>query len=398
MKTLERLIRYCEVDTTSDPECTNTPSTLKQFDLARMLEKELKDLGVQDVYLSDNCYVYACIKGNPDKPKIAFIAHMDTAPDYNGTGVKPVVIEHYNGESITLKDGKVIDSSKFPHLLAQKDKTLVVADGTTLLGADDKAGVAAIMAAAEYVMNHEFDHGDMYIVFTPDEEVGGGTKCFEYDKCPADFGFTMDGGAVDIYEEETFNAASAVAKFTGVNIHPGSAKDRMRNASLVAMEFNSMLPVNMRPEFTEGRDGFFHMMHMEGNIEKAQLGYIIRNHSAEIFENQIKLLKDVETFINAKYGDCCEVTVKYSYKNMKEVMKDYPYVKELAFKAMSAVGLTPKEDVIRGGTDGANLSFNGLPCPNLGAGGGNFHGPLEYCVAEEMETASELIIKILELA
>ncbi|MCF0114267.1 MAG: tripeptide aminopeptidase PepT, partial [Erysipelotrichaceae bacterium] len=239
---------------------------------------------------------------------------------------------------------------------------------------------------------------DMYVVFTPDEEIGGGTKCFEYDKCKADFAFTIDGGAVDIYEEETFNAAGAQVNFTGVNIHPGSAKGRMRNASLVAMEFNGMLPVNMRPEFTEGRDGFFHMMHMEGNIEKATLGYIIRNHSSEVFEQQIRLLSKVEEYINAKYGECCKVSVKYSYKNMKEVMKDYPQVKELAFKAMKEIGLTPKEEVIRGGTDGANLSFNGLPCPNLGAGGGNFHGPLEYCVVEEMEKASELIVKILELA
>ncbi|MCF0109716.1 MAG: peptidase T [Erysipelotrichaceae bacterium] len=400
MKTLERLIRYCKVDTQSDPKTDTIPSTKKQFDLAYMLEAELKDLGVADVRVSEDCFVYARIPGNVEgAPKIGFIAHMDTAPDYCATGVDPQVIENYDGEDITLKCGKVIEVAKYPELKRGKGKTLLVSTGETLLGADDKAGIAAIMGAVEYIMAHpEFRHGDVGISFSPDEEVGRGISQFDIKGFDCDFAYTLDGGQVNCYSDETFNAASAEVCFQGASIHPGSAKNKMINASNVAHYYHGLLPVTMRPEHTEGREGFFHLHDMKGNCDYAQLDYIIRNHDKQIFEHQLVMLQEAADYVNKQYGEVCTVNIRRAYCNMKEILDQHPQVVELAVEGLKAIGLEPVSELVRGGTDGSFLTLNGLPCPNLGTGGGNYHGPYEYCIMEETEQAVELIIKMLELA
>ncbi len=401
MSAQEKLIRYCKVDTQSDPKSGLHPSSAKQFDLAKILVEELKALGVADAACDEHCYVYGHIPANTetDAKTVGFAAHMDTAPDFSGTGVVPTIIENYDGKDITLASGRVTRVDNFPYMKTLVGKTLMVTDGNTLLGADDKAGVAAIMEAVEFYYNHpEAKHGNIAIAFTPDEEIGEGPDFFNYDVFGADFAYTMDGDAVHVMSDETFNASSAVVTFKGFSIHPGEAKNRMIDAASVACEYQTSLPSSMTPEHTEGREGFIHLIGMKGSTEEAVLEYIIRDHDAKLLAAKEQLMRNAVAWMNAKYGEgVVSIEIKSSYRNMKEVLDQHPEVSETAVQAMKAVGLEPQNVPIRGGTDGAELSFHGLPCPNLGCGGGNFHGPHEYCVMEELETAVELIKKIVEI-
>lgn len=401
MSAVERLIRYCKVDTQSDPENESvTPSSEKEFDLARTLEKELKELDVQDVTLDEHCYVYGWLPSNIDKkvPTVGFIAHMDTAPDYSGTNVKPRIIENFDGNDIVLNETMVTKMEDFPEMKLAKGKTLVVTDGTTLLGADDKAGVTSIMEALSYLKEHpEVKHGKIAIGFTPDEEIGNGPKYFDIEKFGADFAYTMDGGTVREISDETFNAASAIVTFKGFSIHPGSAKDKMINAASIACSYQNLLPEHARPEHTEGRDGFIHLTSMEGCTEEATLSYIIRDHDLNKLNEKKELMKKTCEYINVVYGEgVCSIEIKDAYHNMKEVLDQHPDALKYAYQAFEQLGITPLHEPVRGGTDGAELSLRGLPCPNLGVGGGNFHGPYEYCVVEELEQAREVVLKIIE--
>ena len=401
MSAVERLIRYCKVDTQSNPENESvTPSSEKEFDLARTLEKELKELDVQDVTLDEHCYVYGWLPSNIDKkvPTVGFIAHMDTAPDYSGTNVKPRIIENFDGNDIVLNETMVTKMEDFPEMKLAKGKTLVVTDGTTLLGADDKAGVTSIMEALSYLKDHpEVKHGKIAIGFTPDEEIGNGPKYFDIEKFGADFAYTMDGGTVREISDETFNAASAIVTFKGFSIHPGSAKDKMINAASIACSYQNLLPEHARPEHTEGRDGFIHLTSMEGCTEEATLSYIIRDHDLNKLNEKKELMKKTCEYINVVYGEgVCSIEIKDAYHNMKEVLDQHPDALKYAYQAFEQLGITPLHEPVRGGTDGAELSLRGLPCPNLGVGGGNFHGPYEYCVVEELEQAREVVLKIIE--
>lgn len=401
MSAVERLIRYCKVDTQSNPENESvTPSSEKEFDLARILEKELKELDVQDVTLDEHCYVYGWLPSNIDKkvPTVGFIAHMDTAPDYSGTNVKPRIIENFDGNDIVLNETMVTKMEDFPEMKLAKGKTLVVTDGTTLLGADDKAGVTSIMEALSYLKEHpEVKHGKIAIGFTPDEEIGNGPKYFDIEKFGADFAYTMDGGTVREISDETFNAASAIVTFKGFSIHPGSAKDKMINAASIACSYQNLLPEHARPEHTEGRDGFIHLTSMEGCTEEATLSYIIRDHDLNKLNEKKELMKKTCEYINVVYGEgACSIEIKDAYHNMKEVLDQHPDALKYAYQAFEQLGITPLHEPVRGGTDGAELSLRGLPCPNLGVGGGNFHGPYEYCVVEELEQAREVVLKIIE--
>jgi tripeptide aminopeptidase len=403
MSAEERLMRYCRIDTQSDPDNEKeTPSTKKQFDLARLLVNELKDLGMEGVTLDEHCYVYAWLPSNTDHevPVIGFIAHMDTAPDYSGSGVKPRIIEAFDGNDIDLGNGVVTKMSDFPQMKELKGKRLMVTDGTTLLGADDKAGITCIMEALAYLKDHpEYPHGRIAVAFTPDEEIGNGPKYFDVKKFGADFAYTMDGGTVRELSDETFNASSARITFHGFSIHPGSGKDKLVNAAAIACRFQELLPEHMTPEHTEGREGFLHLTGMKGNIEEAELEYIIRDHDAGKLKEKKKLLEDTAAYINACYGaDTCLVEIRDQYRNMKEVLAKDPRASQLAYKALRELGIDVLHEPIRGGTDGAELSFRGLPCPNLGNGGGNFHGRYEYCVIDELEKARDVILKILELS
>lgn len=401
MSAVERLIRYCKVDTQSDPnnECV-TPSSEKEFDLAKILEKELKELGVENVTLDEHCYVYGWVPSNVDEETktVGFIAHMDTAPDYSGTNVKPRIIENYDGKDIVLSDSMVTKVEDFPELKEYKGKTLLVTDGSTLLGADDKAGVTSIMEALVYLKDHpEVKHGKICIGFTPDEEIGNGPKYFDIEKFGADFAYTMDGGTVREISDETFNAASAIVTFKGFSIHPGSAKDKMINAASIACEYQESLPEHMRPEHTEGRDGFIHLTSMQGATEHAELTYIIRDHDLDKLNDKKELMKHVCEYINVKHGEgTCSIEIKDAYHNMKEVLDEHPDAVKYAYQSFEQLGISPLHEPVRGGTDGAELSLRGLPCPNLGVGGGNFHGPYEYCVVEELEQAREVILTIIQ--
>lgn len=401
MSAVERLIRYCKVDTQSDPTNESvTPSSEKEFDLARILEKELKELDVQDVTLDEHCYVYGWLPSNIEEnvPTVGFIAHMDTAPDYSGTNVKPRIIENFDGNDIVLNETMVTKMEDFPEMQLVKGKTLVVTDGTTLLGADDKAGVTSIMEALAYLREHpEVKHGKIAIGFTPDEEIGNGPKYFDIEKFGADFAYTMDGGTVREISDETFNAASATVTFKGFSIHPGSAKDKMINAASIACSYQNLLPEHARPEHTEGRDGFIHLTSMEGCTEEAKLSYIIRDHDLTKLNEKKELMQKTCDYINVLYGEgVCSIEIKDAYHNMKEVLDQHPDALKYAYQAFKQLGITPLHEPVRGGTDGAELSLRGLPCPNLGVGGGNFHGPYEYCVVEELEQAREVVLKIIE--
>lgn len=401
-KILDRFLRYVAIDTQSDENSESQPSAAKELDLLKLLCKELNDMGVEAT-LDEYGYVMGTLPSNIDKkvPAIGFIAHVDTSPDASGANVKPQIIENYDGSDIALKGvpGLYLKPSEFPELLAHKGETIITTDGTTLLGADDKAGVAEIMNAVQYMVEHpEFKHGDIKIGFTPDEEIGRGVVKFDVKRFGANYAYTMDGGEIGELEFENFNAASAKIHIQGRNVHPGYAKDKMKNAILIGMEFNDLLPIGQRPELTEGYDGFFHIISFKGSVEEADFGYIIRDHDRKKFEEKKELIEQCVKFINVKYGEgTATLEVKDQYYNMREQVEPYYFIVEKAVKAMEMAGIKPKIQPIRGGTDGANLSFKGLPCPNIFAGGMNFHGKMEFAPLENIEKASEVVLNIIKL-
>ena len=401
-RVIERFLEYVKIDTQSSEESSTMPSTLKQHDLAGLLERQLREMGAQEiVYDKEHCYVYASVPasaGCEEAPVIGFIAHMDTAPAVTGTGVKPRIIENYDGEDIVLNEEKrvIIRVVDFPELASYRGKRMIVTDGTTLLGADDKAGVAEIMAMAEYLLQHpEISHGKIRVGFTPDEEVGAGADHFDVKLFGADFAYTVDGGKLGEMEYENFNAAGAKVTVHGRSVHPGSAKDRMRNAILMAQEFQSMLPVAENPMYTCGYEGFYHLDSLQGTVEEAVAEYIIRDHDREKFEKKKANFLRISEFLNEKYGaGTFEITMKDSYYNMREVIEKHMFVVDRAKEAMRQLQIEPIVSPIRGGTDGCRLSYMGLPCPNLCTGGGNFHGKYEYACIDEMETIVQLLVKI----
>ena len=401
-KILDRFLRYVAIDTQSDENSESQPSAAKELDLLKLLCKELNDMGVEAT-LDEYGYVMGTLPSNIDKkvPAIGFIAHVDTSPDASGANIKPQIIENYDGSDIALKGvpGLYLKPSEFPELLAHKGETIITTDGTTLLGADDKAGVAEIMNAVQYMVEHpEFKHGNIKIGFTPDEEIGRGVVKFDVKRFGADYAYTMDGGEIGELEFENFNAASAKIHIQGRNVHPGYAKDKMKNAILIGMEFNDLLPIGQRPELTEGYDGFFHIISFKGSVEEADFGYIIRDHDRKKFEEKKELIEQCVKFINVKYGEgTATLEVKDQYYNMREQVEPYYFIVEKAVKAMEMAGVKPKIQPIRGGTDGANLSFKGLPCPNIFAGGMNFHGKMEFAPLENIEKASEVVLNIIKL-
>lgn len=400
---IERFLKYVKYDTKSDENSSTVPSTPSQLILANELVKELEELNLQDISVDDNGYVMATLPSNIDKeiPTIGFIAHMDTSPDMSGTNVNPQIVENYDGGDITLnKEQNIVLSPKdFPDLKNYIGKTLITTDGTTLLGADDKAGVAEIMAAVEYLVSHpEIPHGTIKVGFTPDEEVGRGADHFDVEKFNADFAYTVDGGPIGELEYDNFNAASAKITINGRNVHPGSAKNKMISSMLIAMELNSMLPSNEIPAHTENHEGFYHLTNINGEIEKTSLSYIIRDHDRDKFEAKKSTLEKIVSYLNDKYGEnTVELKMKDSYYNMKEKIESVIHIVDTAEKAMKEVGVTPLIVPIRGGTDGARLSYMGLPCPNIFTGGENFHGKFEYIPIESMEKSVEVILKIIEL-
>ena len=401
-KILDRFLRYVSVDTQSDENSESQPSSAKQLDLLRMLRDELTAMGVEAT-LDEYGYVMAKLPSNIDRkvPAVGFIAHVDTSPDASGANVRPQIIENYDGGDIALKGvpGLFLKPSEFPELLAHKGETIITTDGTTLLGADDKAGVAEIMNAVQYMVEHpEFKHGEIRIGFTPDEEIGRGVVKFDVKKFGAEYAYTMDGGEVGELEFENFNAASAKIHIQGRNVHPGYAKGKMKNAILIGMELNSLLPVQQRPEFTEGYEGFFHIISFKGSVEEADFGYIIRDHDRAKFEEKKDVIGKCVAFINEKYGEgTASLEVKDQYYNMRQQVEPYYFIVEKAVKAMEMEGIEARIQPIRGGTDGANLSFKGLPCPNIFAGGLNFHGKMEFAPLESIEKASRVVLNIISL-
>lgn len=402
---LDRFLRYVKINTRSDEFILDrTPTTDVQWDLARLLEKELKELGLQDVELNEQCFLTATLPANTDikLPVIGFLAHIDTSPDFNGDGIKPQIIENYDGGDIPLKGktGMVLSPKEFPELSDYVGQTLITTDGTTLLGADDKSGVAEIITAMAYLLAHpEIKHGKIRVAFTPDEETGMGITHFDVDAFGADFAYTLDGGKLGELEFENFNASMATVTVHGKSVHPGDAKGVMINAQLVFMEFNAMLPIEQRPEFTAGREGFFHLLKMsEGSTEEITGIYLIRDHDAKKFEVKETLMREAAAFIDRKYGQgTIQVKIKPQYRNMREKLEPVFHVVETAQRALQELGITPIVNPIRGGTDGAQLSYRGLPTPNLFTGGHNFHGPYEYANVETMEKAVQVILKIIEL-
>ena len=393
-----RFLRYVKFATQSDENSETCPSTPGQRTLGAALVEEMLAMGIADAHMDENGYLYGTVPGDPDRPTIGLIAHMDTAMDYPGDHVSPKIVA-YNGGDIPLDAAgtTVLRSADFPALQNALGKRLIVTDGTTLLGADDKAGIAEILTAAEQLLKSDKPHATLKIGFTPDEEIGRGADRFDVKKFGADFAYTVDGGALGEIEFENFNAAGALVEVTGRNIHPGSAKDKMINSQLIAMEFNAMLPAAQRPEHTEGYEGFFHLIAMEGSVEHSTLRYIIRDHDMEKFEQKKKALENIGTFLNEKYGkDTVRVSVSDSYFNMRGQIEPCMHIVDRAVAAMERVGVAPKIVPIRGGTDGAKLSFMGLPCPNLCTGGQNFHGKFEYIPIEDMEKVVALLLAILE--
>lgn len=402
MRVEERLLKYVSYWTTSDEECRQIPSSERQFELGKVLEQELRDLGLEKVTLTDHCYVYGLLpatKGYADKPAVGFISHMDTAPDFSGENVKPQIISDYDGRDVLLKgSGAYLKVSDFPTLETLKGRTLITTDGTTLLGADDKAGVAEIMTAVEQIITEKIPHGDIWIGFTPDEEVGSGADLFDLDYFKAKFAYTVDGDYEGEVAYENFNAASASFEITGVNVHPGEAKDIMINAALVGCEIASLLPENETPAHTEGREGFYHLTDFSGDIAHAKVNYIVRDHDKATFEKRLDTLRGIEQKMNEKYhADTVKLNIQHSYSNMLEVIEKNEYVVAIAKKAIKNVGLEPVSRPVRGGTDGARLSFMGLPCPNLGTGGYGFHGPFEHISVEGMDTAVSVIKEIVKI-
>jgi len=397
---IERFLRYVKVDTQSDHESDTFPSTDKQKNLSRILVKELKEMGL-DAFLDEYGYVYAKIDKNVEGAKaIGFVAHVDTSPDAPGAHVNPRIIEKYDGSTIELNETLSMNPAQYPSLSRVIGDDIIVTDGNTLLGADDKCGVAEIMELSHYYTTHkDVKHGDIYICFTPDEEIGKGANHFNYEWFKADFAYTADGSEVGGIEFENFNAASAEVTFIGKSIHPGSAKNKMINALHLAMEFHSMLPVFQNPAYTEKYEGFNHLTNLKGEVEVAVSKYIIRNHDMEKFISQKEQFKTIQTYMNEKYGyQAVQLNIKDSYYNMFEVIKNHMYIVELAEKAISHVGLTPFREAIRGGTDGARLTYEGLLCPNLGTGGYQFHGRMEFASINQMRKATEVFIEIVKLS
>lgn len=401
MDITERFLKYVSFDTQSSEESDSVPSTPKQLVFAKYLRDELKDEGFDDVEMDDMGYVYATLKSNvkKDVPVIGFISHYDTSPDCSGADVKPRIIENYDGRDIELSPGIISSTTKFPELLAHKGEDLIVTDGHTLLGADDKAGIAEIVQAMCWLRDHkEIPHGDIRMGFNPDEEIGMGAHHFDVEKFGCEWAYTMDGGDLGNLEFENFNAASAKISIKGVSVHPGYAKGKMINANRLAAEFAAMLPADETPETTDGYEGFYHLLGIESNIECAKLSYIIRDHDRERFEERKVFIKECVDKMNEKYGEgtvCADV--KDQYYNMKEMIDPNMHVIDIVLKAMQDCGVPPKVEPIRGGTDGAQLSFKGLPCPNIFAGGVNFHGPHEFVSIQVMEKAMQVITKICEI-
>ena len=401
MKAYERMLNFVKVWTTSDSSSETVPSTSRQFDLAKILVEEMKGLGIEDAHVDDKCYVYGTLpatKGYENKAKLGFIAHIDTSEDLSGRDVKPQIVENYDGKDIVLGDsGRVIRVSDFPHLKGFKGRTLITTDGTTLLGADDKAGIAEIMTAIERIQKENIPHGKICIGFTPDEEIGTGAHDFDIEKFGADFAYTLDGWLEGQIEYENFNASSAMFEIKGINVHPGSAKDIMVNSQLIAMEINSMLP-NETPATTEVYEGFYHLMETTGSVEYSKLVYIVRDHDAEKFAARNEFLQNIEKTINEKYGEgTVTLTIQQQYRNMKEKIEPCMHLIENAKKAIKSVGLEPTVDAIRGGTDGAQLSFKGLPCPNLGTGGAAYHGACEHISVEGMDKVVDIVVEIVKI-
>ena len=401
-KVTDRFLRYVQIDTQSDEEGTGTPTTEKQHELARLLVEELTKMGAEEItYDKEHCYVYASIpatEGMEKKPVMGFISHMDTSPAVSGANVRPRIIGAYDGKDIVLNSGLgiVMKTADFPELKEYQGKSLIVTDGTTLLGADDKAGVAEIMTMAEYLLSHrDVPHGKLRIGFTPDEEVGAGADHFDVELFSADCAYTVDGGKLGELEYENFNAAGARVTFHGRSVHPGDAKNKMKNALLTAMEFQGMLPVSENPMYTEKYEGFYHLDALNGDIERAVADYIIRDHSREKFEQKKALFEKAGAFLNEKYGEgTVEIELKDSYYNMKEIIEDHMELIDHAMEAMREAGVEPVVVPIRGGTDGARLSYMGLPCPNLCTGGHNFHGRFEYICIESMEAVVRILLNL----
>ena len=403
---IEKFLKYVKVDTQSDPDSGTSPSTMKQHDLAKILRDELIGIGASDVYYDEeHCYVYASIPSNIDdgkkRYKMGFVAHMDTSDEVSGKDVNPRIVDNYEGSDICLsKDGKVVLSPKdFPELLNHIGEDLIVTDGTTLLGADDKAGVSEIMTMAEtLLLSPEIKHGEIKIAFTPDEEIGEGTAYFDIERFGADFAYTVDGGKLGELEYENFNAAGGTVKVHGRSVHPGDAKNKMINAALICYEFHSMLPVFQNPMYTEKREGFFHLTGVNGGTENAEATYIIRDHDEKLFEEKKKLFKEAADYLNKKYGEgTVEVNVKDQYFNMIEKIRPHMHLVDNVKKVMEELGVTPIDSPIRGGTDGASLSYKGLPCPNLCTGGYNYHGKYEYASIQEMRKVVDILLGIVKV-
>ena len=401
MNITERFLNYTQFDTQSSEDSDSVPSTAKQLVFAEYLKKELEHEGLSDVEMDEKGYIYATLKANTkdEIPTIGFISHYDTSPDCSGADIKPHIVRNYDGSDILLSNDIIMSPAKFPELLKHVGEDLIVTDGTTLLGADDKAGIAEIVEAMCYLRDHkEIRHGDIRIAFNPDEEIGMGAHHFDVERFGCEWAYTMDGGDVGELEFENFNAASAKIQIKGISVHPGYAKDKMVNANLLAMELAQMLPADERPETTEGYQGFYHLLGVQGTVEKAQMHYIIRDHDRERFEDRKRMITNCVARMNEKYGEgTVTAEVKDQYYNMKEKIDPQMHVIDLVLHAMQECGVAPKVKPIRGGTDGAQLSFKGLPCPNIFAGGVNFHGPYEFVSIQNMQKAKEVIVKICEL-
>lgn len=398
MQAYERLIRYARIYTTSDENAEITPSTARQFDLSRLLAEEMTAMGFQEVTVDEHAYTYGVVpasEGCEDWPSVGLIAHLDTAPDFSGEGVKPQLVPDYDGTDLPIGN-RVLSPEQFPDLKNLIGHTLITTDGNTLLGADDKAGIAEILTACEEIMEEHLPHGRIAVCFVPDEEIGHGAALLSLERLGAAFAYTVDGGDPEEINYETFNAAEAVVDFQGVNVHPGEAKGIMRNASLLAMEFDALLPAGERPEHTEGYEGFFHLTQMQGNVENAQLRYIIRDHDADRFEARKQKMAENVRSLNGKYGEgAASLLIREQYRNMAEILAMHPEIIRRAEDAVRMAGLQPRCVPVRGGTDGAQLSFRGLPCPNLGTGGAAFHGPYEHISVQNMDLCVRILKNLL---
>lgn len=402
MKASERLLDYVSVWTMSDEQSETVPSAKREFDLAEKLVKELHEIGVSNAEVDDKCYVYASIpatEGLEDKPVIGFIAHVDTSPEFPGKDIKPQIIENYDGKDVVLgTSGRVLTAKDFPNLPGLAGRTLITTDGTTLLGADDKAGIAEIMTALEEIIKEGIPHGKICVAFTPDEEIARGAEYFDVERFGAQYGYTLDGWQEGEIQYENFHASTAVFTAQGVNVHPGSAKDIMVNAQLLAMEINSMIPANETPATTEGYEGFYHLQNSEGSVDCAKLTYMVRDFDRDLFDKREEFLQDIAVKMNEKYGKgMVELVITQSYRNMKEMVEPCFHLIDNAVEAIKRTGIEPEVTPIRGGTDGARLSFNGLPCPNLGTGGYGYHGPYEHVTVEAMDKVVEITKEIIKI-